>query len=60
MPLALLTDDQKIYVLYPKHGSESSFDGVKKMAGQRAKLTGTAAERGGLRGFEVIESAAAD
>lgn len=60
MPLGLLTDDQKIYVLYPKHGKESSFDGVKKLAGQRAKLTGAASERGGMRGFEVTESAAAE
>ncbi len=58
MPLGLLTDDQKIYVLYPKHGKEASFDAVKQLAGKRAKLTGAASERLGLRGFEVLESAA--
>jgi hypothetical protein len=60
MPLGLLTDDSSVYLLYPRHGEEGSFEAVKQLAGRRARLTGDAAERAGLRGFEVHEAAAAD
>ena len=58
MPLGLLTEDDKIYLLYPKHGKEGAFETVKGLAGESAKLTGAAAEREGLSGFEVHEAAA--
>ena len=60
MPLGVLTEDGKIYLLYPKHGKEEAFDAVKKLAGQKAMLTGTKAERQGLLGLEVHAAAAAD
>jgi len=60
MPLGLLTDDQQVYLLYPKHGKEEAFDAVKKLAGHRAKITGAKAERSGIKGMEVSEAAAAD
>jgi hypothetical protein len=60
MPLGLLTDDASVYLLYPRHGEESSFETVKQLAGRRAKLTGDAAERAGMRGFEVHDAAPAD
>jgi hypothetical protein len=59
MPLGLLTDDDVVYLLYPRHGQESAFDDVKKLAGRRAHLTGEASERGGLHGFEVHAAIAA-
>lgn len=60
MPLGLLTDDDSVYVLYPRHGQEQAFDAVKHLAGRRARLIGAASERGSLRGFEVHEAVAAD
>lgn len=60
MPLGLLTDDESVYLLYPRHGEEAAFDAVKQLAGRRARLTGSASERGTLRGFEVHEAAAAE
>jgi hypothetical protein len=60
MPLGLLTDDDTVYLLYPRHGEEKAFDAVKKLAGARARLTGSASERGALRGFEVHEATAAE
>ena len=60
MPLGLLTDDDAVYLLYPRHGQEASFETVKKLAGTRARLTGDPAERGGLHGFEVHDAVAAE
>jgi len=60
MPLGVLTDDEKVYLLFPKHGKEEAFEGVKKLAGERARLTGKSSEREGLLGFEVHEAAAAE
>jgi len=60
MPLGLLTDDDAVYLLYPQHGKEDSFETVKKLAGTRARLTGDPSERGGLHGFEVHDAAAAE
>ncbi len=58
MPLGLLTDDNEVYLLFPKHGKETAFDAVKKLAGSRAVLTGKASERMGIRGFEVLGATA--
>ena len=60
MPLGLLTDDDEVYIIFPKHGAEESFEAVKKMAGKKAKLTGKASERGTLKGFEVHAAVGAD
>jgi hypothetical protein len=59
MPLGLLTDDQQVYLLYPKHGKDEAFDAVKKLAGQRATITGIKSERSGIKGMEVSEATAA-
>ncbi len=59
MPLGLLTGDDKIYILYPKHGKEQSFDEVKALAGTQAKLTGSLFEKDGLLGMEVTAAAPA-
>ena len=60
MPLGLLTEDGKVYVLYPKHGKEKSFDAVKELAGSDAKLVGKVADKDGLLGMEVHEASAAE
>jgi hypothetical protein len=60
MPLGLLTDDETVYLLYPKHGREAAFESVKELAGKRAKLNGAVSERSGMKGFEVHEATAAE
>ena len=60
MPLGLLTDDGSVYLLYPRHGKESAFDAVKKLAGSRASIKGKTSERSGIKGLEVYEAVAAD
>ena len=60
MPLGVLTDDEQVYLLYPKHGKEKAFDAVKGLAGSRAVLKGKADERMGMRGFEVHSATAAE
>ncbi len=55
MPLGVLTEDDKVYLLYPKHGKEEAFDDVKKFAGKKAKLSGIVHDRHGMLGFEVHE-----
>jgi len=60
MPLGLLTDDNQVYLLYPKHGREGAFDTVKKLAGAKAKLSGKVTDRLGMKGLEVHEATAAN
>ena len=60
MPLGVITDQPQVYLLYPEHGLEKTFDRVKELAGQRAKLTGTVSEHDGMKGFEVHDVEAAD
>jgi hypothetical protein len=60
MPLGVLTDDGRVYLLYPKHGSEEQFEAVKALAGSRAKLSGNAHEKDGLKGLEVHSATAAE
>lgn len=60
MPLGILTDDGKVYLLYPKHGAEEDFESVKQLAGAKAKITGNAQDKDGLRGIEVHTAVAAD
>jgi len=60
MPLGVLTSDDKVYLLYPKHGKEEAFDEVKKFAGKKATLTGVVHDRHGILGFEVHQVAKAD
>ena len=53
MPLGLITDEGKVFLLYPKHGAGKAFDAVKTLAGARAKVTGKLGARDGINGLEV-------
>ncbi|MFQ5351687.1 MAG: hypothetical protein ACE5D3_01285, partial [Candidatus Binatia bacterium] len=53
LPLGLITDDGAVYLLYPKHGKEKSFERVKELAGQLVTLTGIISEHDGVKGIEV-------
>ena len=53
MPLMLLTKDGKAVLLTPNHDNPDAYEAVKKLAGSVAEITGTMAERGGVRGIDV-------
>ena len=55
-PVGLLADGQ-LYVLFAPHESAGPFDEAKRLAGQRAEVTGTVHDRNGLRGLAVTRVA---
>src|SRR5262245_50339265 len=61
MPLMLLTKDGKAILLTPNHDNPDPYNQLKTMAGSNAKVTGTMAERGGVKGIDVtgVEAVAA-
>jgi hypothetical protein len=40
VPLGLLTDSGELYVLLDDHDNAAAYDSVKKLAGERAEVTG--------------------
>jgi hypothetical protein len=59
MPLMLLGKDGKAILLTPNHDNPDAYEQLKKMAGSMATVTGTLAERGGVKGIDVTAVAAA-
>ena len=59
MPLMLLTKDGKAILLTPNHDNPDAYGQLKTMAGSMATITGTLAERGGVKGIDVTAVAAA-
>jgi len=53
MPLMLLTKDGKAILLTPNHDNPDAYGQLKTMAGSMATVTGTLAERGGVKGIDV-------
>jgi type 1 fimbria pilin len=53
MPIALLTDKGKLYLLTPNHDSADAFNQAKGMAGAMVQVTGTVMEKGGLTALDV-------
>lgn len=53
MPLMLLTKDAKAILLTPNHDNPDAYGQLKTMVGSMATVTGTLAERGGVRGIDV-------
>lgn len=59
MPIMLLTKDGKAILLTPPHDNADAYNKAKEMAGTMAVITGTLAERGGVKGITVTGVAAA-
>jgi len=55
----LLGKDGKAILLTPNHDNPDAYEELKKMAGSMATVTGTLAERGGVKGIDVTAVAAA-
>jgi hypothetical protein len=59
MPLMLLGKDGKAILLTPNHNNPDAYEELKKLAGSMVTVTGTMAERGGVKGIDVTAVAAA-
>ena len=59
MPLMLLTKDGKAVLLTPNHDNPDAYNQLKTMVGAVATVTGTIAERGGVKGIDVTGATAA-
>ena len=59
--MMLLTKDGKVMLLSPNHDNPDAYNQLKGMAGSNAKVTGTMAERSGVKGIDVtgVEAVAA-
>ena len=49
-------EDGSVYLLIAEHGKEKALEDAKKLAGEKVELTGTVAEKGGMKAF-IITSA---
>ena len=59
MPLMILGKDGKAVLLTPNHDNPDPYNQLKGMAGSTATVTGTMAERAGVKAIDVTAVAAA-
>jgi len=59
MPLMIMGKDGKAILLTPNHDNPDPYEQLKKLAGSTATVTGTMAERGGVKAIDVTAVAAA-
>lgn len=52
-PAGLLADDGTVYVLVDDHKNKKEFAKLKKLGGEKAKVTGTVAKQGNLTALVV-------
>ena len=58
-PMGLLTDDGTLVLLAADHKDGAPFEALKELAGEKAEVTGTLAEKGGMKVVTVTGSKAA-
>ena len=58
-PMGLLTDDGTLVLLAADHSSASAFESLKDLAGEKAEVTGSLAEKDGMKIVTVTGSKAA-
>jgi hypothetical protein len=58
-PMGLLTDDGTLVLLAADHKDGSAYEALKDLAGQKAEVTGTLAEKDGMKVVTVSASKAA-
>lgn len=54
-PMGVLTSDGKVYLLVSGHDKKEPYDELKKHAGEEVTVTGTLAEKDGIKGIVVSE-----
>ena len=58
-PAGILGADGSLYLLVEDHASPKPYDKAKRMAGEKAKVTGKSVKRGGIQALIVTEAVAA-
>jgi len=53
VPIGVLTDNGELYLLLDDHNNEDPYEAVKKLAGERAEVTGKKIEKQGVAGIVV-------
>lgn len=53
MPMGLLTNDGKLYLLTLNHDKADPYNSAKKMAAEKVTITGTMSERNGMKSLTV-------
>jgi hypothetical protein len=56
VPIGVLTDNGELYLLLDDHNNEDPYEAVKKLAGERAEVTGKKIGKQGVSGI-VVSSA---
>jgi hypothetical protein len=59
MPMGLLVNGNKVFVLTMSHESADPFNACKEMVSQQVKITGTMSTKGGVQTIEVAAAEAA-
>lgn len=59
MPMGLLTNGNKVYVLTMNHDNADPFNHLKDMVSHQVKVTGEMSTRGGIQSIEVVAAEAA-
>lgn len=54
MPMGLLTNSGKVYLLFPDHDDTTAYHQAKGMMHQSVNITGFAVERSGLHAISVV------
>ncbi len=52
-PIGVLTDNGALYLLLDDHNNEDPYEAVKKLAGERAEVTGKKIDKQGVAGIVV-------
>jgi len=58
-PIGLVTDKGVLYVLVPPHDNKDGYNEAKKLAGDKAEITGMTFTRNGTKAIEVASAKAA-
>lgn len=53
VPIGVLTDNGELYLLLDDHNNEDPYEAVKKLAGERAEVTGKKINKQGVAGIVV-------
>ena len=52
-PMGLMAEDGTVYLLFADHGDSSAFEKAKDFAGQTVEISGSLADKAGVKGLTV-------
>ncbi|MBV9080637.1 MAG: hypothetical protein JO102_05920 [Elusimicrobia bacterium] len=56
LPMGLLTNDGKLYLIVEDHAKKATYASLKDMAGDQASVTGKVSSQGGVQAIEASEA----